>query len=55
MMFGLVRNRKKKIFKEKPELGIEEKCAWFGFFIYKLIKKMDTVLNKVENTWPVMK
>ena len=32
MMFGLVQNRKKRIFKEKPELGTEEKYARFGFF-----------------------
>ncbi len=34
MMFGLVQNHKKRIFKKKPELGIEEKYAWFGFFMF---------------------
>ena len=36
MMFGLVNNHKKTIFKEKPELGIEEKYARFGFFGQKM-------------------
>ena len=49
MMFGLVQNRKKRIFKEKPELGTEEKCARFGFL--GLYPNYDWDISFLINLW----
>ncbi|GBE26164.1 hypothetical protein BMS3Bbin03_00075 [bacterium BMS3Bbin03] len=47
MMFCLVSNHKKRIFKEKPELGLQLECAWFGFLVFKFHSKKLFLLRKI--------